>query len=286
MTTTTCGLARCSLPRARALALPPHISRLNLAREPCPLATAPSKVVLFIGYIVTYTIQWPLTPVVCYLNNNLELRSDLVKINNAFRRMVPKKQRGIGAWENCIVFSVWAAIPMVVTFATISARTAEIFFLVSCTPHAPAQHACAWRAHTPALLRRVLRAPQASEDPEYANHSIYWNEDGHVRWWWRILVCFIWEHLLGLICLAITIVVPKQPQWVRQAAAAARFQLAKEAHAESIERISGNRSAAADSPRSGDRGSAADQARRDQPRVSPAQWLSARRRKLKVRTPS
>jgi hypothetical protein len=114
------------------------LQALDEARLP-PYSTQDDyyDVVLFIGYICTYTIQWPLTPVVCYLNNNLELRSDLVKINNAFRRTVPRKHKSIGAWEDCITFSVFAAIPMVVTFASISARTAEIFFLVRAQRQTP-----------------------------------------------------------------------------------------------------------------------------------------------------
>jgi len=208
-------------------------------------------VVLFIGYIVTYTIQWPLTPVVCYLNNNLELRSDLVKINNAFRRMVPRKQKNIGAWEYCINFSVWAAIPMVVTFATISNRTAEIFFL-------------------------------ASEDPENAGHSVYWNEEGHVKWWWRILVCFAWEHMLCIICLIIYMVVNDEPKWVRQARHAVRFELAKEMHGEHVEKINSGGAIAAGlawlSGPSEVSGEGDESARKRGRLTSLSRWIASRRR--------
>jgi hypothetical protein len=129
-------------------------------------------VVLFIGYVCTYTIQWPLTPLVCYANNNLELRSDLLKLNNAFRRPLPRKTKGVGAWEACIAFSTWASIPVVVSFATISARTAEVFFLVRARPPARRAHARAWTvaasappAAPPAASRptdRSSRAPPAA----------------------------------------------------------------------------------------------------------------------------
>jgi hypothetical protein len=51
---------------------------------------------------------------------------------------------------------------------------------------------------------RVRVARQASEDPDYASHETYWNEQGHVRWWWRILVSFLWEHVLGARASAYT----------------------------------------------------------------------------------
>jgi len=166
-------------------------------------------VILFIGYIVTYTVIWPLTPVACYINNQIELRTDLLKINEAFRRIIPKKTRGIGAWEPCMVFSIWAAIPMVVTFATISTRTAEVLF-----------H---W-----------------TKDVEHPSHSYYWNDDGdepHLRWWWRIFVAFVWEHILALGCLIIFKVIPRVPKWVNEQQKAARIALAKEAHADHVERM-------------------------------------------------
>ena len=97
-------------------------------------------VALFLGYVATYTILFPLAPVLCFVNNQLELRTDLLKINETCRRLLPQKARGIGSWEACIEFGMWAAIPMVVSFATISSRAAEIFFLASEDPAHP-EHA-------------------------------------------------------------------------------------------------------------------------------------------------
>ena len=50
-----------------------------------------------------------------------------------------------------------------------------------------------------------------------------------MRWWWRILTCFLWEHALFLVCLAIYRLVPSSPQWVRTANARIRYQLAQAA---------------------------------------------------------
>jgi len=55
-----------------------------------------------------------------------------------------------------------------------------------------------------------------------------------VRWWWRILTCFLWEHALFLVCLAIYRLVPSSPQWVRTANARIRYQLAQAARVPSL----------------------------------------------------
>jgi hypothetical protein len=135
-------------------------------------------VVLFIAYVATYTCIWPIAPIMSWVNNHVELRTDLVKINTAWRRIVPRRARGIGWWQSAIGFSVGSAVVLVAAFATMATREPEIFFR--------------W-----------------SQSPAHPAHDTYWSaETGHVYFTWRFLVLFIWEHALGASVLAIIALVP------------------------------------------------------------------------------
>lgn len=136
-------------------------------------------VVLFIGYIATYSVIWPLTPLMCWVNNHIELRTDLVKINKAWQRNVPRRTAGIGAWEPALGVSICAAVLMVTSLACIGTRRAEIFFV-------PAQN------------------------PAHPLHDVFWNaESGHVWFSWRFVVLFAWEHALGLLIFGILFLLPR-----------------------------------------------------------------------------
>lgn len=50
------------------------------------------------GFVVFFVAGFPLAPVLALINNLVELRVDAYKITNHFRRPIPKKVPGIGAW--------------------------------------------------------------------------------------------------------------------------------------------------------------------------------------------
>jgi len=140
-------------------------------------------VILFIGYIATYTVIWPVTPLMSWVNNHIELRTDLIKINRAWRRKVPMRVKGIGAWESALGISIILSIMLVVAFGCISTRTVEIFF------------------------RRF-------ENPAHPLHETFWNtKTGHVWMSYRMVVFFAWEHILGVVVFVIMFFLPP---WTRR----------------------------------------------------------------------
>jgi len=133
---------------------------------------------LFIGYIATYTVIWPLTSLMSWVNNHIELRTDLIKINRAWRRCVPRRAAGIGSWQPALGFSIVASVILVTGFATISTRHSEVFF-------------------------------RFAENPVHPLHDEFWNDEtGHVYMAYRVLVLVTWEHLLAIIILLIYFFVP------------------------------------------------------------------------------
>ncbi|KND04057.1 uncharacterized protein SPPG_01501 [Spizellomyces punctatus DAOM BR117] len=65
-----------------------------------------SEMVIQFGYIVLFSVAWPLAPLACLVNNFLELRADAFKICKANRRPVPQRADNIGPWlKNLTLFS-------------------------------------------------------------------------------------------------------------------------------------------------------------------------------------
>lgn len=135
-------------------------------------------VILFIGYVATYTVIWPLTPLTCWVNNHIELRTDLIKINRAWRRVVPARVDGIGSWQPALGASIAASVLLVVAFACISTRRAEVFFAFA-------------------------------QNEAHPQHELFWSvQTGNVYLTARCVVLVIWEHALGVLVALIFFFVP------------------------------------------------------------------------------
>lgn len=61
------------------------------------------------GYIVLWSVIWPLAPVMGFINNFFELRSDALKISINARRPVPVRAESIGPWLEVLGFIAWLA---------------------------------------------------------------------------------------------------------------------------------------------------------------------------------
>ncbi|KDQ51062.1 hypothetical protein JAAARDRAFT_185547 [Jaapia argillacea MUCL 33604] len=66
-----------------------------------------SEMVTQFGYIVLWSTIWPLAPVMAFLNNKLELRSDAFKITVHTRRPIPSRTDTIGPWLDMLTFITW-----------------------------------------------------------------------------------------------------------------------------------------------------------------------------------
>ncbi|KDQ51061.1 hypothetical protein JAAARDRAFT_62804 [Jaapia argillacea MUCL 33604] len=66
-----------------------------------------SEMVTQFGYIVLWSTIWPLAPLMAFLNNKLELRSDAFKITVHARRPIPSRADTIGPWLDMMTFITW-----------------------------------------------------------------------------------------------------------------------------------------------------------------------------------
>jgi len=59
------------------------------------------------GYLALFSVVWPLTPVSYFINNWVELRSDMFKLTIESRRPIPERADSIGPWLNSLEFLAW-----------------------------------------------------------------------------------------------------------------------------------------------------------------------------------
>lgn len=85
-------------------------------------------VTLFLSYGVVYSLLWPLAPMVNYVNNMVETRTDLEKILNVHRRPTPRKVNNIGMWEACMTFQSFTNVVQISFVAAFSSRRFDYYF--------------------------------------------------------------------------------------------------------------------------------------------------------------
>ena len=65
------------------------------------------EMVVQFGYLVLFSVVWPLTPVSFLINNWIELRSDAAKICFEMQRPTPFRADSIGPWIDSLGFLAW-----------------------------------------------------------------------------------------------------------------------------------------------------------------------------------
>jgi len=80
--------------------------------------------VLYLGYVSVLSLLQPLVPTLLFVNNMLEVRTDIIKIGT-YQRPVPRTSRDLGEWEKCLWFQNFAAVLQVALFTTVSTETLE-----------------------------------------------------------------------------------------------------------------------------------------------------------------
>lgn len=59
------------------------------------------------GYVVLWTVVWPIAPLFAFVNNFFELRTDTVKLTKHSRRPVPTRSDSIGPWLLVLTTLTW-----------------------------------------------------------------------------------------------------------------------------------------------------------------------------------
>ena len=65
------------------------------------------EMVVQYGYLVLFSVIWPLTPISFIINNWIELRSDAIKICVEMQRPTPLRADTIGPWLDSLGFLTW-----------------------------------------------------------------------------------------------------------------------------------------------------------------------------------
>jgi len=77
-------------------------------------------VTLFLSYGTVYSLLFPLAPIVNYINNVIEQRTDLTKVIEISRRPNCRKVNNIGMWESCMTFQSYANVAQIALVGVIS----------------------------------------------------------------------------------------------------------------------------------------------------------------------
>ncbi|CAH0480517.1 unnamed protein product [Peronospora belbahrii] len=84
------------------------------------------------GFVVMFSMLWPLMPAACMLVNALKTRGDGFRLCRTNRRPFPRKASGIGEWNNMLYAIALAGVLVNIGLIFISTGTME-FFSPSCT---------------------------------------------------------------------------------------------------------------------------------------------------------
>jgi len=91
--------------------------------------------VLYLGYVSVLSLQQPLFPLIVFINNMIEIRTDLTKIGTC-QRPLPRTTKDLGEWEGCLWFQNFLAVLQVSLFIVFSTEALEtVWFTDSSNPH-------------------------------------------------------------------------------------------------------------------------------------------------------
>jgi hypothetical protein len=91
--------------------------------------------VLYLGYVSVLSLQQPLFPLIVFVNNMIEIRTDLTKIGTC-QRPLPRTTKDLGEWEGCLWFQNFMAVLQVSLFIVFSTEALEtVWFTDSSNPH-------------------------------------------------------------------------------------------------------------------------------------------------------
>ncbi|KAI9207144.1 calcium-activated chloride channel-domain-containing protein [Polychytrium aggregatum] len=81
--------------------------RTELAKPEHDVFAEYSEMCLQFGMLAVFSVVWPLGPLMCLINNWVELRSDALKICQATRRPIPVRAENMGPWLNNMQLLAW-----------------------------------------------------------------------------------------------------------------------------------------------------------------------------------
>jgi len=72
------------------------------------------------GYVVYFSVSWPLAPFVCALHTMFRLRSNVLRMSKLSLRPKPEATTGIGLWQTLLTFEAWSCVLINCLIVTLS----------------------------------------------------------------------------------------------------------------------------------------------------------------------
>ncbi|CAH1119326.1 unnamed protein product [Phaedon cochleariae] len=200
------------------------------------LTTEFSEMVIQFGFVTFFVAAFPLAPLCSLLNNILEMRLDAFKMIALYRRPLPRKASGIGAWDGVLLGLTYiscATNGMVIAFTSDFVSRRQYFNKFS---------------HLRGFVNHTLSAFATEDNPLYNDitpkkeicfyrgmryppwdpHKYEITSDHWVDVTWRLFFVLIFEHIVLVMNTVLSFVLPDVPQMVKDQLNMDR-KLAKEA---------------------------------------------------------
>ena len=152
------------------------------------------------GYVVYFSVSWPLAPLVCALHTMFRLRSNTLRLTKLSMRPLPEAASNIGLWQKLLLFEAWSGV--LINCLLVSVSTDQLDY-VTCWTHS--------------LFREQGTC-----------------ESGHVPMTARFLIAVAAEHLVLAIIVLINALVPEREEAFNVRLKRAAFQFKKRYMAERL----------------------------------------------------
>jgi len=161
--------------------------RQQAKREPMELYDDYEDMILEYGYVLIFTVLWPLVPLLALINNMLEVRGDFFRMIHTSRRVAFSKARGIGVYQDHLNITTDFAVVMTLGLVMVATHNMDVYF---------------------GFFRGTSYETVVFDlDPETGK--------AHTRIWIRFLIAVIVEHLIFTMQRLISALTPGLPKWVK-----------------------------------------------------------------------
>jgi len=161
--------------------------RQQAKRHPMEMYDDYEDMILEYGYVLVFTVLWPLVPLLAMINNMLEVRGDFFRMIHTSRRMAFSKASGIGVYQDHLDVTTDFAVVMTLGLVMVATHNMDVYF---------------------GFFRGTsYEAVVFDFDPE--------TNIAHTRIWIRFLIAVVVEHLIFLMQRLISALTPGLPRWVK-----------------------------------------------------------------------
>jgi hypothetical protein len=160
--------------------------------------------VLEFGYVLAFTVLWPLIPFLALLNNLLEARMDFFRLCKGSQRPIPYAAKGIGVYETHLRATTHASVVMTLGLCLIATHNMDFYFDF-------------WQG-------------TAYEEVLFYEDEL--TQSKHLTIGVRFLIAVLVEHILILIQSGVENIIPAEAEWVRKERLTSKANMTRIIHKE------------------------------------------------------